>query len=61
MATIRAGEPQRAEIQDDPARLTKWQKRIGICLLLFYVAMIAVTIATLPYVANVVANRVSFE
>ncbi len=61
MATIRDGEPQRAELQADQARLTKWQKRVGICLLLFYVAMIAVTFATLPYVASDVANRVSFE
>jgi hypothetical protein len=26
---------------------------IGVCLLLFYLAMIVITIATLPYVANV--------
>ena len=30
-----------------------WQKVIGVCLLLFYLAMIVITIATLPYVANV--------
>jgi len=33
--------------------LTHWQKVVGVCLLLFYLAMIVITIATLPYVANV--------
>ena len=44
--------PWRAKTQDT-VRLTNWQKVIGLCLLLFYLAMIAITIATLPYVANV--------
>lgn len=38
------------------AGLTKWQKAVGICLLLFYLAMIVITIATLPYAANDVAG-----
>jgi hypothetical protein len=33
--------------------LTNWQKVIGVCLLLFYLGMIVITIATLPYVANI--------
>jgi len=37
----------------DTVSLTNWQKVIGVCLLLFYLAMIVITIATLPYVANV--------
>ena len=44
--------PRRAKTQDTVS-LTKWQKVIGVCLLLFYLAMIVITIATLPYVANV--------
>ena len=40
------------------AGLTRQQKIFGICLLLFYLAMIGVTIATLPY--NV-ASRNAFE
>jgi hypothetical protein len=42
----------RAKTQDTVS-LTNWQKVIGVCLLLFYLAMIIITIATLPYVANV--------
>ena len=38
---------------EDTTSLTKRQKVIAICLLLFYLTMIAITIATLPYVANV--------
>jgi hypothetical protein len=45
---------------EDPKPLTKWQKRMGICLLLFYLAMIAITIATLPYVDSL-TTRSSFE
>ena len=52
MATNRTVVPRRAKTQDT-VRLTNWQKVIGLCLLLFYLAMIAITIATLPYVANV--------
>jgi hypothetical protein len=37
----------------DPAGLTTAQKVIGLCLLLFYFAMIGVTLATLPYAASV--------
>jgi hypothetical protein len=44
----------------DTIPLTAWQKRIGICLLLFYLAMIAITIATLPYVDSL-TTRSSFE
>lgn len=44
--------PRRAKTQDTVS-LTNWQKVIGVCLLLFYLAMIVITIATLPYVANV--------
>ena len=43
------------QIHHDVGTLTKRQKVIGICLLLFYLAMIAVTIATLPYVSDVPA------
>ena len=38
------------------AGLTQWQKALGVCLLLFYVAMIVITIITLPYAANEVAG-----
>ena len=31
------------------AELAQWQKRVAVGLLLFYVAMIGVTIATAPY------------
>jgi hypothetical protein len=31
------------------AELARWQKVVAICLLLFYIAMIGVTIATAPY------------
>jgi hypothetical protein len=51
--------PRQAETQET-ARLTKSRKAIGVCLLLFYLAMIVITVATLPYVANV-ASRTSFE
>jgi hypothetical protein len=44
--------PRRAKTQDTVS-LTNWQKVVGVCLLLFYLAMIVITIATLPYVANV--------
>ena len=46
---------QRQADTHDVGTLTKRQKAIGICLLLFYLAMIAVTIATLPYVSDVPA------
>ena len=52
MVTSRIVVPRRAEAQDTVS-LTKWQKVIGVCLLLFYLAMIVITIATLPYAANV--------
>jgi len=52
MDTNRTVVPRRAKTQDI-VRLTKWQKVIGVCLLLLYIAMIVITIATLPYVANV--------
>jgi len=44
--------PRRAEIQDTESLTTK-QKVIGVCLLLFYLAMIGVTIATSKFtIAN---------
>jgi hypothetical protein len=52
MVTNRTMVPRRAKTQDTVS-LTKRQKVIGVCLLLFYLAMIVITIATLPYVANV--------
>ena len=52
MVTNRIVVPGQEKTQDTVS-LTKWQKVIGVCLLLFYLAMIVVTIATLPYVANV--------
>jgi hypothetical protein len=52
MVTNRTVVPRRAGIQDT-VNLTNRQKVIGICLLLFYLAMIAITISTSPYVANV--------
>ena len=52
MVTNRTVVPRRAKTQDTVS-LTNWQKVIGVCLLLFYLAMIVITIATLPYVANV--------
>jgi hypothetical protein len=36
----------------DRVGLTKLQKALGIALLLFYLAMIVITIATLPYAAH---------
>jgi hypothetical protein len=44
--------PARSE-QQHAVSLTKRQKVIGLCLLLFYLVMIVITIVTLPYVANV--------
>ena len=52
MVTNRSEVPRRVKTQDTVS-LTNWQKVIGVCLLLFYLAMIVITIATLPYVANV--------
>jgi hypothetical protein len=52
MVTNRTVVPRRVKTQDTVS-LTNWQKVIGVCLLLFYLAMIVITIATLPYVANV--------
>jgi hypothetical protein len=52
MVTNKTVEPRRSKTKDIVS-LTNWQKVIGVCLLLFYLAMIVITIATLPYVANV--------
>jgi hypothetical protein len=52
MVTNRIVVPGREKTQDTVS-LTNWQKVIGVCLLLFYLAMIVITIATLPYVTNV--------
>jgi hypothetical protein len=43
--------PQHLDTPERPS-LTKWQTAVGICLLLFYLAMIVITIATLPYAAH---------
>jgi hypothetical protein len=52
MVTNRSEVPRRVKTQDTVS-LTNWEKVLGVCLLLFYLAMIVITIATLPYVANV--------
>jgi hypothetical protein len=52
MAAIKSVDPGPKVIS-----LNKRQKLAGICLLFFYLAMIAVTIATLPYVVNDVSSR----
>ena len=52
MVTNRTVVPRQVKTQDTVS-LTTWQKVIGVCLFLFYLAMIVITIATLPYVANV--------
>ena len=52
MVTNKTVEPRRSKTQDIVS-LNNWQKVIGVCLLVFYLAMIVITIATLPYVANV--------
>lgn len=48
------------EVRPEPAatyvRLSNGQKALGICFLLFYLAMIVVTIATLPYAAHYLGN-----
>jgi hypothetical protein len=49
--------PRHTHNEDTPG-LTKAQKAIGICLLLFYLAMIGVTIATLPYVVHIESSPV---
>ena len=59
MTTSKAVVPRQMETEGT-AGLTKGQKIIGVCLLAFYVAMIEITIATLPYVAKV-ENTAVFE
>ena len=59
MATSKAVAPRQTETKDTAA-LTQGQKIIGVCLLLFYLAMIGITIATLPYAADV-ENRAVLE
>ena len=59
MATSKAVVPRQTKMEGT-AGLTKGQKIIGVCLLLFYLAMIGITIATLPYVAEV-ESRAVFE
>ena len=58
MVTNRTVVPRRVKAQDTVS-LTNWQKVIGVCLLLFYLAMIVITIATLPYVANVAIHHLT--
>jgi hypothetical protein len=43
--------PRREKMQNT-INLTNWQKLIGVCLLLLYLAMIVITIETLPFFAN---------
>ena len=50
MTTTRSTPPQLRARQN--VDLTRVQKVIGVCLLLFYLVMIGVTIATLPYVGK---------
>jgi hypothetical protein len=57
MATSKEVVPQQWEM-GGAAGLTKGKKVFGVCLLLFYLAMIAVTIVTLPYVTNVESGTV---
>jgi hypothetical protein len=55
MVTIGKVVPRQGQTQGT-VPLTRLQKAIGLCLLLMYVSLIVVTIATLPYVANIDAN-----
>jgi|tagenome__1003787_1003787.scaffolds.fasta_scaffold20740209_2 hypothetical protein len=55
MGTVGKVVPRQAETKDTLS-LTRLQKSIAVCLLLFCLAMIAITIATLPYVADVDAS-----
>jgi hypothetical protein len=55
MGTVGKVVPRQAETKDTVS-LTRLQKSVAVCLLLFYLAMIAITIATLPYVADVDAS-----
>jgi hypothetical protein len=57
MATSKAVVPRQVETEENVG-LTKAQKVIAVCLLLFYLAMIGVTVATLPYVANIDSRTV---
>jgi len=57
MAASKAVAPRQTETEG-AAGLTKGQKVLGVCLLLFYLAMIGITIATLPYVAKVESGAV---
>jgi hypothetical protein len=59
MAMSKAVMPRQTEMEGT-AGLTKGQKIIGVSLLLFYLAMIGITIATLPYVAEI-ESRAVFE
>ena len=56
MVTIKTVVPPPADTQG----LTSRQKAFGVFLLLFYLLMIGVTIATSPYVTNV-GSRSIFE
>jgi hypothetical protein len=53
ITTRKAGQAEK------PDSLTGWEKAMALCVLLLYVALIILTIETLPYVANV-ATRVLF-
>jgi len=58
MGTNRTVVPGREKTQDTVS-LTKWQKVFGVCLLLFYLAMIAIAIVTLPYVTDAPVPRLT--
>ena len=57
MATSKAVVPRPTDTTHTAA-LTPGQKIIGVCLLLFYLVTIGITIATLPYVAEVESKAV---
>ena len=57
MVTIKTVVPRQAETPGT-ASLTKWQKVISILLLLFYLAMIGITIATSPFVTSIPSRSI---
>ena len=60
MVTIKTVVPRRAETQG-AASLTRSQKVISILLLLFYLAMIGITIATSPFVTSIQTEALTIE
>ena len=59
MVTIKTVVPRQAKTQG-AASLTRSQKVISILLLLFYLAMIGITIATSPFVTSI-PNRSAYD